>query len=136
MGKYGTVRPTKKEARYDIHPVWRGIGCFLIILIPFMAYTATIAFHQANARSGWLPVPANLNDYPDMSKLQRAAPQLNVAWNAIERIYYFDLLMFFVFLVLGFGLLSVVYAAMYRVVGPPRYGPYDVPPIKGKRSRR
>lgn len=29
---------------------------------------------------------------------------------------------------IGFGILSVVYAMMYRVVGPPRYGPFDIPP--------
>jgi hypothetical protein len=35
--------------------------------------------------------------------------------------------------IIGFGLLSVIYAVMYRVAGPPRYGPFDIPPSRVRR---
>jgi len=33
-----------------------------------------------------------------------------------------------ILLVIGFGLLTVLYALMFRLFGPPTYGPLDAPP--------
>jgi hypothetical protein len=32
-----------------------------------------------------------------------------------------------IFSIIGFGILALVYAIVYRVAGPPRYGPFDIP---------
>jgi hypothetical protein len=81
-------------------------------------------------------VPPELDNHPDMTKANRAVPALGPLWTAIDRVYYFDALLFVIFTALGFGLLSVLYSFMYRLVGPPRYGPYDAPQIKGSKPRR
>lgn len=136
MGKYSTVTPHKKEARYEVHPIWRGIGCLLLILVPLMALTAAVSLRKANETTHWVAVPPELDKYPDMTKVNRAIPALGPVWTAIDRVYYFDALLFVIFTALGFGLLSVVYSFMYKIVGPPRYGMYDAPEIKGPKPRR
>jgi hypothetical protein len=41
----------------------------------------------------------------------------------------------FIFILIFGGIFSVVYAFMYRMVAPPRYGPMDAPPPKVKIKR-
>ncbi len=31
-------RKEQQDRRWEIHPIWRGIGCALILLIPIMAW--------------------------------------------------------------------------------------------------
>jgi len=52
------------------------------------------------------------------------------------RLLYGELFFTVIFMVLGFGLLSIIYGVFYRLLGPPRYGPLDVPPIKKSERRR
>ena len=42
------------------------------------------------------------------------------------------------YMILLAGVMSVLYAFVYRLVGPPRYGPLDVPPpnVKLKKYKR
>lgn len=133
MAKYAKYDArARKEARYEIHPIWRGIGCFLMVLVPIMAWTTAVLVRQANATNGWIRLTSELNNYPDMSKVERVLPVLAPVWAFIERLYVFDLLLFVIFTVVGFGLLSIIYSMMYRFAGPPRYGPFDAPEIKGR----
>jgi len=39
-----------------------------------------------------------------------------------------DIALTIVLIVIGFGILTVVYAIFFRLIGPPRYGPLDSPP--------
>jgi hypothetical protein len=41
--------------------------------------------------------------------------------------------LFFLFTVIGYGLLALIYAVLYRMAGPSRYGPFDVPPNRMRR---
>src|SRR4030043_251774 len=41
-------RKERQERPWVIHPVWRGIGCALILLIPIMAWYAAVLFFQTN----------------------------------------------------------------------------------------
>jgi hypothetical protein len=51
---------------------------------------------------------------------------------SIEDFYAIALVSLFYMLIIG-GLISVIYAAVYSAVGPSRYGPTDVPPLKAKK---
>jgi hypothetical protein len=42
----------------------------------------------------------------------------------------------FVFLFLGYGVLSILYSIMYRIVGPPRYSELDARPMPAPKRRR
>jgi len=38
-----------------------------------------------------------------------------------------------IFLFVGYGILAFLYSVLYMMAGPPRYGPFDVPPNSVKR---
>ena len=57
---------------------------------------------------------------------------------ASQRNLYGNLLLAVLYIVIIGGIISVIWALAYRVVGPPRYGPLDAatPDIKVKRYKR
>jgi len=125
----------REERPWKVHPAWRGIGCFLIILVPIMAWFGSIVFIENNT---FVPIPR------DFTRVVRIGmtdiPQINqvIYWFNSKMIEYgiSGAIIFFwlAFIFLGFGLLAILYGIMYKFIGPPRYGPYDVPPLqKGPR---
>ena len=122
-GGYGRQTPSK-ERPYEIHPVWRGIGCILIVLIPILAYAGAVLLVQANRSRGWLSVPpafARAVDLPVFGSV----PYL-----------YANLAAAVVLALAGFVVLTVVYALFYRLAGPPALGPTDASPEWGRSRRR
>jgi hypothetical protein len=51
------------------------------------------------------------------------------------RHFYANLLVAGLLLLLGFGLIMVIYSIVYSIVGPSRYGPLDAKPIRRKVRR-
>lgn len=125
----------REERKWDVHPAWRGIGCFLIILIPIMAWAgATIVMNNTS-----FTLPDNMTrpmiiQYSKYAWMNPVIQWLNT--NIGGRGLTLGQVAFTLsFIVIGFVILAIVYGLIYRVVGPPRYGPLDVPPIK-KGQRR
>jgi hypothetical protein len=122
-------RKERHERPWKTHPIWRGIGCAFIILVPIMSWYATALFLHTNRR---IPIPYELTKPITIRYIQLAAidniigdfNSYTVAHNLTVGQFFFTIILMFI----GFGILSVVYATMFRVVGPPRYGPFDVPP--------
>ncbi|OGO12551.1 MAG: hypothetical protein A2Y53_09000 [Chloroflexi bacterium RBG_16_47_49] len=117
------VRPWK------INPIWRGIGCVLILLIPIMSWFAATLVLQSDQqiiRSASLMKPISIRyiGILEVDQVIGAFNRYTVTHNLLIGQFYFTLIL----MVMGFGILSVMYAIMYRVAGPPRYGPFDVPP--------
>lgn len=134
MGKYQKYDKRKRDERpWKIHPVWRGIGCFMILLLPLMSYAAAVAIVQA----GLIDLPKELDQSYVLPKII-TIPYLNSSFTSpIQgQITYSVIFYFFVFLLLSIGLLSVVYGYMYRIMGPPRYTALDSPPVKSPQRRR
>lgn len=136
MGFASRKYEKKREERpWKIHPVWRGIGCLLIILIPIMSWVGAQLFLKSNH---WIRLPEVLIKpimvpYTTQSQVDPVILFFNRIFNGIT---YGNIFFFFVFLFLGFGILSILYAMIYRVVGPPRYTQFDarnVRPIKRRR---
>ena len=141
MSKYSSLsKPQAKTRKWKIHPVWRGIGCMIMAIIPILAYTASNLFVRANLRNHWLDFPPEFTKTLSISASKVpfiTLPNVNkILYDFFGRIYYADLAFFLVFLVLGYIMLLVVYAFMYRVTAPPRYSGYDIPPIKSSSKRR
>ncbi len=139
MGKY-SHEPVRPERQWRIHPVWRGIGFVWLILIPVMSYALAKIFSQMNTQNKWLPVSPELarqiviNPYTlpsgvtiPLNKLVDIFP-----WGPH---YYIELLFWAGFIFLGFGLLSVFYAFLYRSFGPPR-SPYETVKDPPRHQRR
>jgi hypothetical protein len=121
----------RTERPWTVHPIWRGIGCFMIILIPIMAWAGMNVVMQSELITKLpvnftQPVYFKLTDYDFVN--------LVVLWlnaNLGERGFTFGMVIFFLgFLLVGYLLLVILYGVMLRMIGPPRHGPLDAPAIK------
>ncbi len=134
MGKfdrYDKYQEMQQQPASQVHPIWRGIGCVMLILIPIVAYAAADTFfdNASNLRifgSTVFPSSGILYhiyfSYPLGDTLLRVAP--------------FHLVFMIVFSILGYLVLSMVYTIVYQVTGPPKYGPTNSPPLRNPRKRR
>jgi hypothetical protein len=127
----------REERPWKVHPVWRGIGCALMILVPIMSWYGSIIFLQNNS---WIPLPESLTKpilipYTKQVLVDQYIGLINGALSG-SGITYGHLFFTVAIMFFGFGLLSIIYGMMYRVAGPPRYGPFDVPPIRERKGRR
>ena len=117
MGKFTQYEKPRKERPWKIHPVWRGIGCVMLVLIPIMAYAGASLLLDANASNHWVPIP---REFRGPAQYPYLFAHLGVA---------------LLVSVLGFVAVVVFYSLVYRFAGPPRYGAHDAPPPR-KYSRR
>jgi hypothetical protein len=127
-------KPT--ERRWKVHPIWRGIGCVLLLFVPFLSFIIA-RFFMASVKI--LPLPVELLkpvifSYNGTDSIDRILYRINDFLNG--RLLYGELFFTIIFMVLGFGLLSIIYGVLYRLFGPPRYGPLDAPPMKRDNRRR
>lgn len=124
MGRYRSyTRQEVKERPWEVHPIWRGLGCILIILIPIMAYAAAVVVVHENLVNKWVDLPPELTGFI-------VIPYLGV------RVFFAEIAATLLFMFIGYGILVLIYSIMYRIVGPPRYGPLDSPPIRRQSTRR
>lgn len=136
MGRYSKYKErSATERRWNIHPIWRGIGCLLLILVPTLSYMTTVLISQINQKSQFYVIPPELAKPVDISSVLRFFPGLYPVVMWLRQIYYMDVLMTFTFMVIGFGILTVLYSTLYRAIGPSRWGPLDSPPV-GRAYRR
>ena len=126
MAKYSKYNPRERMAgpRWKIHPIWRGIGCLLMILIPVIAYAGSALLVDANTQQGWVPVPFELRQTISLPVLGDI-PYLGAR-----------LLVTVLLMIVGFTVLMVLYSMFYKVLGPPQYGPLDAPPERRPPRRR
>lgn len=116
MSKYDpTYQPRSRRSFLPpVHPVWRGIGCFLLILLPILAFAGAKLLVQANMKQRWIQIPSEL------------AGSFSIP--VIGRVIYADLAVTVGLIIIGFAIITLVYAIVYKVLGIPRYGPMDSPP--------
>jgi len=126
----------RKERPWTVHPIWRGIGCFMVILIPIMAWAGMNVVMQSALvtklpASFTQPVYFKLTDYDFVNAV--------VLWlnaNLGERGFTFGMVIFFLgFMLVGSLLLVILYGVLFRMMGPPKYGPQDSPPVKSNPRR-
>lgn len=126
MSKYDKFSQGSRmpERPWKIHPIWRGIGCLMMIVIPIMAYAGAVVLVQQNAEQRWLPMPKELTQTV-------AIPFLGDVENFIAVVIVTALLM-----IVGFGVFTILYSMIYSAVGPPRLGPLDAPPVRRSPSKK
>lgn len=127
----------RQERPWIVHPVWRGIGCFLFILIPIMAWAGAELFLQTNQT---IKLPPEL--YRQVNIPLTNWGFVNVVLIAIDtflsklRLTYGVILFTLGFIVIGYGLISIIYGIAYKMFGPPRYSDLDAPPNSVPKRKR
>ena len=138
MGKYGSFKQEVYKRPYDVHPIWRGIGCLMMILIPLMAIVGAVVMIDEGTKAGW-PIPPELLGYPRLPAMAFQLPVIDniaIAISSVNNLYGI-IAISFVFMILGFAIISMVYSFAFKVMGPPRYTPLDAPEVpRGKRYKR
>jgi hypothetical protein len=137
MGKYSSYSHQKEKPRnVGVHPVMRGIGCIMIILVPILSYGIAVLLVNYGFSHGW-PIPPNWYGPPTIHPLLLRLEGLRPIWDfLIQQDNLIANLIFTVAIIVVIGgIMSVIYGYMYTLFGPPRYGPMDVPPIRIKVKR-
>jgi len=137
MGKYAKYH-MKTPGKREMNPIWRGIGCLLIVIVPLISYGLMLVVTPAVIKTGLVPYqlqgyahfPVWAFRYKMTSSIALFIGSFNNMWCSI--------IVFFVILLLLAGIISLIYTSLYQVVGPARYTPVDAPPTKysGKRYKR
>ena len=137
MGKYSSyTRKQVKPRVVTVHPVMRGIGCLMIVLVPILSYGIALLLVNYGLSHGW-PIPRSWFGHPTIHPLLLRLEGLRPIWdflirqnNLIANVIFTVAIM----VVIG-GIMSIIYGYMYTLFGPPQYGPTDVPPIRIKVKR-
>jgi hypothetical protein len=138
MGKYQSGVRRNEPGKAATPPIWRGIGCLLIVLTPIVSFAAanlSMPFFQDH---GFVPsqllVTPRTPDWLFVSPVLARAFQYLLARPGILA----TLVLTFVYILFISGLFTLLYAYMYRLAAPSRYGPLDAPPehVKIKKYKR
>lgn len=131
MGKYSNYQ-RKPQLRKAMNPIWRGIGCLLMLIVPAMSYGLGYVFLQEAKRRGLVPLgllghfqfPDWVWATPTLYTIARFLSSFQDVWA--------KLIFFFAILFILSGLVSLIYSMIYQFVGPARYTDVDAPPAKRK----
>ena len=137
MGKYSShARIPEKPRNVGVHPVMRGIGCIMIVLVPILAYGSAVLLVNYGFSRGW-PIPGGWYGPPTIHPLLLKLQGLTPIWNflRLQNNLIANLIFAVVITVVIGGLMAIIYGYIYTLFGPPRYGPTDVPPIRIKVKR-
>lgn len=126
MSKYMKYndRSRMAERPWKIHPIWRGIGCILMLVIPVIAYAGAVVLVRENSQQKWLPMPAELMQTVNLPFVGDVKNFLAVAIVTV------------LLMIIGFGFVTIIYSMIYSAFGPPRLGPLDAPPIRTSPAKR
>lgn len=126
MSKYDKFNQGSRmqERPWKIHPIWRGIGCLMMILIPIMAYAGAVVLVQANLEQGWLPMPRELIQTVTLPLVGEVKQ------------FYAVVIVTALLMIIGFGVVTILYSLIYSAVGPPRLGPLDAPPVRNSPKKK
>lgn len=141
MSRY-TTQIKREERPWKIHPVWRGIGCLWLIILPIMAYAAawliarqvmfTPGFqsfaNRVNMSTGVNLMPHSMYNPVILPSIQVGGFYFDfntlIRWIPGYPLFQIDVILWATMVFIGFGVSSLVYALMYRSFGPPK-SPYE-----------
>jgi hypothetical protein len=130
MGLYTKYKPLKVKP--GMNPIWRGVGCILLVIAPVVSYALTILVVPLLIATGYVPLELLGNvHFPDWIF---KVPVLNGIASLIGGINNLglDIVVFVVIMLLLTGIFSLIFVAVLQVTSPPRYGEMDAPPSTHK----
>jgi hypothetical protein len=114
----------------------RGIGCILFAIVPLLSYAAAVLLVNYGINQRW-PIPPGWLGMPTIHPLLLRLQGLHPLYDFIYRQTNLtaNIIFAIAIAVVIFGVLSMLYGFLYALVGPPKYGPTDEPPIRVKVKR-
>ncbi len=128
-GGYGTQKDSSRREGPKIHPVWRGVGFALMILIPVISYAAMEVLLAQNDSNGWVALT------PDMM----AQPGQFLYSIIPDPMLYVKGVVFLIILMVLFAIFSFASFLLTGMFGlTAKSDPFYVPPVRRTtpRSRR
>ncbi|HUF40172.1 MAG TPA: hypothetical protein VMN57_16740 [Anaerolineales bacterium] len=123
--RYSKYRREQPSGERQTNPIWRGIGCILIIIAPI------ISFAIANE----VMLSGVVQDYIYLPPILRSTVRLPMLGTPVP--YFYGTLALSAAVLVGlFAAFFVIYSALYQILGPSPYGPTDVPPVRTRRKVR
>jgi len=130
MGKYSSNKPPMPKVNREVHPVMRGIGCIMMVIVPIISFAAATIIVN-NFPIPLLPGMTRAIDVPAwMFTLDGLVPLFNYIEGQPLLVSY--IIFALVISILLFAIMSIVYGFIYKAFGPSQYGPTDEPPIRKK----
>jgi len=114
----------KREKSREPHPVWRGIGLAMMVLIPLISFAAADLLLQVARRSGMVMPP------------QFQAPPTNIPVYGPVTDLKAVLAVGFVIMLILFGFFTIINAAMYSGSKKSTYQLFQAEPKTYKRKRK
>jgi len=135
----GTSSQNQSSAKkhQETHPIWRGIGCLMILIIPAISIAAgNLTVNYAIAHR-W-PIPIQFLGFMHLPDYFYSTAGLRTILNPLSAIpnFYANSAVAFLYMLVLSGVISLIYATVFRMVGPSRYGPTDAPPSKFKATKK
>ena len=103
----------EREKKKRLNPLWRGIGCFMMMMLSLGGYLFSDWFLRQNALNNWIFLP------PEVIR-----PSFLPPWVPPGALVSFVVAL--IFLIMSYGIVSLAYA----VASPHRRGETDVPPLR------
>lgn len=119
--KYDNIRYAEKPRRKkEIHPIWRGIGFLMIVLIPIISYAGMMVLLSENNSRMWFRIPIDL------------LAQGN------DPLLYVKIIITVVIMCILYLIFLFITFMINRLFGPSRFGPQDAEPttFHGPRYKR
>jgi len=133
----GPEQGSSRSRLNETHYIWRGIGCLMIIILPVMSIASANETVNYGIDNGW-PIPYEMLQPVRLPDIFYSTGGLRTIFNPLSAIPHFYAVsaLSVLYLIFASGLISVIYAAVYRMVGPSKYGPTDAPPTKFKATKK
>jgi hypothetical protein len=131
MGKYSRFE-TRPPERKAMNPIWRGIGCILIVIVPVISYGLMVLSAPIVIASG--KVPYGLLGHIQFPNWAYRTPFISLIATYIhnQSNLWLNMIVFFVWVLILTAISSLLYSFFYSLVGPARYTELDAPPSKYK----
>lgn len=137
MSKYSKYQKQEYKRPLGLHPIWRGIGCLIAVILPIISYFGSLEIIKIGLAKGW-PIPQSLLGFVTFpiwvwkySILTNLLAPITIIPN-----FYAVVVFTIVLTIILSGILSLVYSIIYRIVAPPQLSDVDAPPIKGRKVKK
>jgi hypothetical protein len=113
----------ERAARKRMNPVWRGVGCLILVALAVAGYYLAEWFLVANLKNGWIFIPTEALNPPFVPTWLSPI----VGGGGLVKLITALLIMIF-----GYGVMSIIYAILF----PIKLGETDVAPVRRGRARK